>query len=572
MLKDFFRVLFVSLAVALASVAQAQKPAEMALRNGVVYTASADGKRAEAIAIADGRIVYVGDNRGVAAFIGAKTKIIDLKGKMVLPGFQDSHVHLISGGLSLMSCNLHQEPQNATVAQALADIKNYVKAHPKAKWIQGGGWAMPLFKDANPRKTILDRLVPNRPAYLEAEDGHSAWVNSAALKLAKITKDTPDPKNGRIERDPKTGEPTGTLREDAMGLVGSLIPPHSDAEMREGLRRGLKEANQFGITSIQDASADVAKLKAYAALDKTGELTVKVTAAYPADASRGPEQVAEIEEVRRKFVGKRLRVTTVKIFADGVLESKTAALLEPYLNGKKDERGLPNYTPEALNALVAACDAAGFQVHTHAVGDRASRMTLDALEEARAVSGPKDLRHHIAHLEFVDPADIPRFKELGVIANFQPFWAYEDSYIKDITAPNLGPARSRWLRPIGSVKKTGAIIAFGSDWPVTTLNPIYGIHVAVTRRGPEQGAGKPWIPQEVISLSDALDAYTSHGAYVQFQEKETGSLEVGKAADLIVLDRNLFTTPPAQIAKAKILLTLLDGKPVYRAPKFRQQK
>ena len=538
----------------------------MVLHNGAVFTAKADGKRAQAVAISHGRIVYAGAESGIRAFIGPKTQVIDLRGKMVAPGFHDSHVHPISGGLTLSKCNLHDAP---TSEKALEIVRDYAKANPKAQWIEGGGWALPLFPQANPGKALLDAIVPDRPVYLDAEDGHSAWVNSMALKLAGITAQTPDPKNGRIERDPATGEPTGTLREDAMGLVGHLIPPPTPAERIQALKRALREANRFGITSLQDASVNEERLKTYAALEKSGELTARVTASITASPFRGPEQVAAFDALRRKYTQGRLRVATVKIFADGVMEPKTAALLEPYLGGKPGDRGEMNYTPQALNALVAACDKAKFQVHVHAIGDRTIRRTLDAFETARAVNGVRDSRHHIAHLELIDPQDIPHFKKLNVIANFQPFWAYQDSYIKELTLPILGPARSRWLYPIGSVEKTGAMVVFGSDWDVTTLNPISGIHVAVTRRGPEQGDGPAWLPQEVVSLNQALEAYTSHGAYVMFQERETGSLDVGKAADLIVIDRDLFKIPGYKIGQAKVLLTLLEGKVVYRDPTFK---
>ena len=559
--------LFLLGAIAVRS-ASADKPvpADMVLHNGVVFTAKADRKRAQAIAIARGRIAYVGTESGVQAFIGPKTQVIDLKGKMVAPGFHDSHVHPISSGMELAVCNLHDVP---TAEKVLAAVREYAAANPDAKWIRGGGWALPLFPQANPSKTLLDEIVPDRPVFLDAEDGHSAWVNSVALKRAGVTAMTPDPKNGRIERDPKTGEPTGTLREDAMNLVSKFLPPHTPADRMQGLKRALQEANRFGITSMQDASVNEDNLKTYAALEKTGELTARITASLTASPAKGREQVARFEKLRRQYTAKRLRVTTVKIFADGVMEPKTAALLIPYLGGKPNDRGAANFSPQALNSLIAACDKAKFQVHVHAIGDRAIRMTLDAFEKARAANGVRDSRHHIAHLELIDPQDIPRFRKLNVVANFQPFWAYADPYIKELTLPILGPARSRWLYPIGSVEKTGAIVVFGSDWSVTTLNPILGIHVAVTRRGLEQGDGPAWIPQEVVSVDQALDAYTSHGAYVQFQEKETGSLEVGKAADVIVLDHDLFKIPGYKIGSTKVLLTLLEGKPVYRDPAYK---
>ena len=269
--------------------------------------------------------------------------------------------------------------------------------------------------------------------------------------------------------------------------------------------------------------------------------------------------------LRAKYAGKRLRTNAVKIFSDGVLETRTAAVLEPYV-GFPDDLGKPNLEPEAFGPLATALDKEGFQIHVHAIGDRAIRMSLDALEAARTANGPRDARHHLAHIELIDPADIPRFRGSDVIANFQPLWANGDKYLTELTEPKLGPARSRWLYPIGSVVASGAPFAFGSDWSVSSMNPLEGIEVAVTRRQPSEGPGAAWLPEERIPLPDAIAAYTIRGAYLDFSEKETGSIEVGKAADLVVLDRNLFEIPPSQIHEAKVLLTLLEGKEVYRAP------
>ena len=271
--------------------------------------------------------------------------------------------------------------------------------------------------------------------------------------------------------------------------------------------------------------------------------------------------------LRSKYAGKRLRTNAVKIFSDGVLETRTAAVLEPYV-GFPGDLGKPNLQPAAFGPLATALDKEGFQIHVHAIGDRAIRMSLDALEAARTANGPRDARHHLAHIELIDPADIPRFRRLNVVANFQPLWANGDKYLTELTEPKLGAERSRWLYPIASVVASGAPFAFGSDWSVSSMNPLEGIEVAVTRRQISEGPGAAWIAEERIPLSEAIAAYTIRGAYVDFSEKETGSIEVGKAADLIVLDRNLFEIPPSQIHEAKVLLTLLEGKEVYRAPGF----
>lgn len=533
--------------------------ADLVLRHGAVYTMDAERSWAEAVAVRGGRIVYVGGDEGIAQFIGSGTDVVDLAGRMVLPGFHDSHAHPISGGLTLAECDLSD---STTRAGVVAMIRWCASAHPDRPWVRGRGWALPIFPDANPRKELLDSLVPDRPAYLRAADGHSAWANSKALALAGITKATPDPPNGRIERDPRTGEPSGTLRESATGLVSQLLPERTAAERESALKLGIRLANRDGITSLYDAAVDTTDLRTYQAIIAEDSLTVRVVAALEVDPAAGPGQVPGMEQLRERFRLPRLRPIAAKIFADGVLESGTAALLAPYL-GRHGDAGQPKYTASALDSLAVALDRAGFQIHVHAIGDRAIRMTLDALAEARRANGPRDARPMMAHIELIEPEDIPRFRELGVIADFQPFWASADDYITRLTEPQLGPVRSRWLYPIGSVAHNGAVIVGGSDWPVSSLNPLDAIQVAVTRRATDAPAGPAWIPQEVVDLPTILAAYTINGAYAFGQETETGSLEVGKAADLVVLDRNLFEIPAEEIHGVRVVRTILDGKTVW---------
>ena len=533
--------------------------AELILTGGAVHTMTASRPRAEALAVAGGKILFVGDTEGALRFRGDSTKVVDLGGRMVLPAFQDSHIHLITGGLELLACNIAGlETKDAVFAR----IREYAGAHPELAWVVGGGWDLPLFPQANPRKEDLDALVPGRPAFMDSADGHSAWVNSRALALAGVTKDTPDPAGGRIERDPGTGEPTGTLRESAAGLVERLIPELGPEDYIRGLRAGLAMANRFGIASIIEASAGPDLLDAYAALDRSGELTVRVLASLHVDTDRGISEAGRLTALRRRYAGTRLRATAAKIFADGVMEPGTAALLEPYID-RPGDRGTPLLEPEAFAALAIALDRAGFQIHVHAIGDRAIRMSLDAFAAAGRANGFRDMRHHIAHLELIDPADIPRFRRLGAAANFQALWAYADPYITDLTLPFLEPARQRWLYPIASLLKSGAVVAFGSDWSVTSANPLEEIEVAVTRMGASGETKKPFIPEERIDLRDAIAAFTLNAAYVSFQEDRTGSIEEGKLADLVVLDRNLFAIPAEKISDAKVMLTLLGGKPVH---------
>lgn len=536
----------------------APKHADTIFRHGAVYTVDAARSWAEAVAVRGGRIVYVGRDAGVAEWTGPKTRSIDLNGKMLIPGFHDSHVHLMGGGIELGECNINDL---TSAEQILPAVRQFAERHPEKKWIRGGGWPL-TFEGGNPHKSLLDKIVSDRPVILDAFDGHSTWSNSRALAIAGITKDTPDPPRGRIERDPNTGEPTGTLREAACRIVIDKIPPYTHEENVLGLKRGLETANRFGITSVQEASVGEHHLKAFAELDRSNDLTVRTVAAMRIDPTKFASQIPQLVEWREKYHGKRLRTSAVKIFEDGVIESRTAAVLEPYLGGT--ERGWLNIEPEVLKPLAAELDRLGFQIHVHAIGDRAIQSTFDALEFARACNGIRDSRHHIAHIQLFDPPDIDRFRRLGVIANFQPLWARPDLFIVKMTEPILGPERSRWLYPIRSVANTGAVIACGSDWSVTSMNPLEGIQVAVTRRDLNDGPGPAWIPEELVDLPAILASYTINGAFLNFQEKETGSIEVGKSADLVVLDRNLFEIPRHEIHKAKVLLTMLEGREVYR--------
>ncbi|MEO8295935.1 MAG: amidohydrolase [Gemmatimonadota bacterium] len=547
------------LAAAVLACRAPRAPADLVIRNATVYTMNPALPAAQALAVLNGRIVFVGSDSGVREWMGPGTEIVDGKGGMLLPGLIDSHVHPVSG-VKLIACDLTADTSAAQVAETL---KGCVAAHPEAPWVRGTGWQLPVFPHASPRAALLDSIVSDRPAFITAADGHSAWVNTRALTMAGITDRTPDPPNGRIERD-ALGVPTGTLRESAMDLLDAILPPYTQADYIAAYTQAFTMANSFGITAIIEANADSAMLDAYRFMDSSGAMTVRVTAAQQVDLEKGPGQVPRLERLRERVRGRMLEANSAKIFADGVIESGTAALLEPYLNHPGD-RGTPNIGPDSLNQLVVALDRSGFQVHVHAIGDRAIRMSLDAFDYARKVNGVRDSRHIIAHLELIDPADIPRFKALSVIADFQPLWAYKDSYIRELTEPVLGPSRSRWLYPIASVLKTGATVVGGSDWSVSSMNPFEAIQVAVTRQDPAATAGAAWIPEEIIDAESALKAYTSNGAYARFADSTTGSLQVGKFADLVLIDRNILAVPAHQIADTRVVLTVLEGKIVYRS-------
>ncbi|MEE9231083.1 MAG: amidohydrolase [Acidobacteriota bacterium] len=544
-----------------------QAGAELVLRNGSVYTMDAVRSWAEAIAVRDEKITYVGTNAGVEEHIGPRTKVVDLKGRMLLPAFQDCHIHPPAAGLNYLTLPLYDLRTKEKYLKAVAD---YAAEHPDAPWIRGEGWQMDAFAPSGiPHLQYLDDILPDRPVYLRSRDGHSAWVNSKALKISGITKDTPDPVGGRIERDPVTGEPIGVLQEDsAMELVLKHMPPIPLEEKQRGLQYALKVLNGYGITSFQDAIVKLegndayVSLDTYRTLDEKGGLTARVVAALFWDDDQGEEQIPRLIEARKKYTHGRLRATSVKIWHDGVIEAQTAALLEPYTD-KPGETGIAHIEPGDLNRIVTRLDGEGFQVHFHSIGDASVRQALDSVEAAQRANGRRDARHHISHAQLINPADIPRFRQLGVAANFQPFWAMADRYITELTIPRLGPERSRWIYPIRSLFKSGAVVAFGSDWYVSTPNPLEEIEVAVTRMGPDTVTGKPFIPQERVDLHDALAAFTINAAYVNFQEESTGSIETGKLADLIVLDRNLFEVEPDEISETQVLLTLLDGVAVH---------
>lgn len=539
---------------------QAEETADLVFQNGSIYTVDTNRSWAHAIAISGGRIVYVGSDEGVQELIGPSTEVVDLDNRMMLPGFQDVHIHPISGGIEAMSCDLNGL---TTLDEYLSAIEKYARENPDEEWIRGGGWSMAVFgPGANASRKLLDEIVPDRPVMLYSADGHSAWVNSKALEIAGVTAETSNPEDGVIDREPGSGEPLGSLQEGAMYLVAKHAPA-TDLETRTaGLKYAIEMLNSYGITSVQDASVDEDDLMAYRALDERGELKLRVVGSLWWERDQGVEQIDNFKRLREEYTKGRLRATTVKIMQDGVMENFTAAMLEPYLE-QGGTKGIPMVEPEALKTDVTALDAAGFQVHFHAIGDAAIRQALDAIEAALNENGNLAHRHHISHLELIDPADIPRFRRLHVVANFQPLWAFADSYITDLTVPFIGPERSRWLYPIASVSRSGGMIAFGSDWSVSTANPFDEMETAMTRMGSAGETSEPFIPEERIDLPLALAAFTINAAYVNTHEDDTGSIEVGKFADLVVLDQNLFDVSPQQISETGVLLTLLEGEVVH---------
>ena len=539
--------------------------AELVFRGGHVHTVDPARPRAEAVAVQAGRIVAVGDEGEIKPWISPRTRVVDLKGGLLVPGFQDAHVHPLHGGIGRLRCDLHDSPGRAGV---LDTIRRYAAEHPELPWILGAGWYMSDFPGGTPTCEELDILVPDRPAFLTNRDGHGAWVNSRALEMAGVDRDTPDPVDGRIERRPD-GSPSGTLHEGAMDLVERLAPPPGPDGWAAALRIGQAYLHSFGITAWQDAIVTPEDQQTYRAAAESGELPARVEGALWWERERGGEQVDElIERSAGGSIG-RFRANSVKIMQDGVLENFTGALVEPYLDGdsgEADGRGISFVEPIALRDHVRRLDAAGLQVHFHTIGDRAVREALDAIEAARAANGRTDTRPHLSHIQVIQPTDVPRFAALGAVANAQPYWACHEEQMDELTIPYLGPERTTWQYPFKSLLRSGARLAMGSDWSVSTPNPLREMEVAVTRIADiSRGVHPPFLPDERLTLDEAMAAFTLGSAYVNHLDDVTGSIEVGKLADLAVIDRDLFAPDAGPIGDGRVLATFVEGQPVFEA-------
>ncbi len=552
------RVALATLALAWALHVRAEGPADLVLRGAAIYTLDASRSWARALAVRAGRIAYVGSERGVSAWIGPSTRVLDLPGRLVLPAFQDGHVHPVSAGIELGQCPL---AGLETAEAILARVRRCAVEQPGEGWLVGGGWELPAFADGAPTRQALDAVAGARPVFLEAADGHSAWLNTLGLERAGLKRTTPEPAGGRIEREPD-GTPAGTLREAAVDLARAVLPPVGLEERVAGLLRAQTVLHGFGITALREANATRALLETYREARRRGLLRLRVSVSLASDPQRGAEQVAELVALRDEFDAEGLRVNAVKLFADGVIEARTAGMLAPYAD-RPGERGTYFWDDARLRAVTSGLARAGFDLHVHAIGDGAVRQTLDAFERVR--SEAPDARLGIAHLQVVDPRDWPRFRELGVFAVFQPLWAFADRYVTELTWPALGPERSRFMYPLASLARAGARLAFGSDWSVSSPDPLLGVQVAVTRRAFDGRPGDVMQPEERLDLPTALAAATIGAAAANGFESDSGSLEVGKRADLIVLSHDLFARDAEQIGQARVLLTLFEGQAVWEA-------
>lgn len=537
-----------------------------------------DGERVHegpmALGVREGRIVQIGPSDSLEALFGGGTgvegeageegmrpnpesrvEVVDLQGAFVMPGLIDAHVHPVGGALEMEQIRLSGLKTVEAIEQA---IRAYIRTHPDQPVYQGRGWELGVFEGGNPQREMLDRIVSDRPIVLSSWDGHSSWVNSRALELAGVDADTPDPVNGRIERD-ADGRPTGTLRESAMGLVSGLLPRRDLEETLRLLRLAIDELHSLGITGIIEASTDPLLLEAIGRLAERDELGLRVVASLGLGIEN-PLPVDTLAARAARFSSHPdVRTDAVKVFADGVPEAHTAALLEPY-EDREDDHGILNFSPERLDELLDSLDAAGLQIHIHALGDAAIRYSLDALAD----SDP-ELRHHICHLQIVHPDDVPRFAAYGVVANLQGFWAQGDDLNLHVIEPIVGDARSSNMYPFGDFKRSGATLAAGSDWPVSTVNPYHAIQVAATRRQIGVPDDPPYKPDQALEVIDMLKAYTSTNAWLMRMGDVTGALRPGLSADFVVLDRDLLAIPADSIAASRVLATYFKGRRVYAA-------
>lgn len=538
-------------------------PADLIITNARVFTADSAGTIAEAIAITGNKITLVGNRSEVQVLRGESTRVIDANGATVTPGMNDAHVHFLQGSLALDEVDLLDAEQYGQVQQK---IRAFAAAHPDRAWVRGHGWLYGAFPGGMPNRAQLDSLVPDRPAVMECYDFHTRWVNSKALELAGITKHTPDPPNGTIVRDPKTGEPTGALKEAAAALIDKVLPKPSVAEKLEALRLGFAEAHRVGVTSVTDASTFRDELVLFDSLNRTGRLGVRMSIAMQIDSGFTTQDADRFDSLRTAHPDTpMLRLGAVKLYADGVIEAHTAWMLSPYAN--KPTRGAPNHTPASMKRIVAMMDRRGWQILIHAIGDAGIRMSLDALQAADSANPApaRGRRHRIEHIEAVSAEDIPRFGQLGVIASMQPFHANPNDNVFTVWAANIGAERAARAWAWKSILDGGAHLAFGTDWPVVGIDPRPGMHVALTRQTP---AGQPeggFVPAQRLPLETVLRTFTAGNAWAEFDDQRKGVLKPGMLADIAVWSTDLFAQPVDKVKDASVRMTILDGRVVYEA-------
>ena len=525
--------------------------ADFVLLGGRIFTVDHEHPWAEACAIRDGKFLAVGTNEEIRPLAGTRTRMIDLDGRLVLPGFNDAHLHFSQGGFSLLGVDLRPARDEQDF---VSRIRGEVARLPAGEWIEGGNWDHEAWPSRRlPRKELIDPVSPRNPVFVERLDGHIAVANSLALKLAGITRDTPDPQGGAIERDPGTGEATGILKDNAMDLVQWVIPPPSPQKRERAIVTALEHANRLGVTSIQD-NADSSDMAVYRKLLRQRRLSLRIRAWYPADTLVDFEKLG----LGPDFGDPLLRIGTIKLFVDGSMGAGTALFFEPYADSP-GTRGIAIHPQQELDALVAAIDRAGLQIAAHAIGDQANHWILDAFERAQQSNGRREARHRIEHAQVVKEDDVRRFADLGVIASIEPVHCIDDMH----WAQKRIGERVRDAYRFRSFLRSGVHVAFGTDWDVEPLNPLLGLYAAVTREFIEGGPVGGWFPDEKISLEQAVECYTLGAAFAEFQEQVKGSIQKGKYADLVVLDRDIFRLPASDILKAQVDMTVVGGELVF---------
>jgi len=527
---------------------------ELVVVNARIRTMDARGSVAEALAVSGGRIAFVGASKDARALAGPGTRLVDAGGRLVLPGFNDAHVHFLSGGFQLSSVDLRDAGSKEEFARRIGE---FAKKSGKGRWVLGGDWDHELWPGAPlPAKEWIDGLTPETPVFVSRLDGHMALANSLALRLAGVTRDTKDPAGGVIVRD-AAGEPTGVLKDAAMGLVYRVVPDSTFQEKLEAARAASRHAASLGVTSVTDVSAG-ADIGVYQTLLERGELLTRIYAAWP--LPRWQELAAT--GVRRAFGGPMLRTGALKGFADGSLGSTTALFDEPYADDPSTA-GIPSdemADPAKMQERITGAMRAGLQLCLHAIGDKANGIILDMLARAARETGERHARARIEHAQHLRPADIPRFRELGVIASMQPYHAADDGRWAD---KRIGRKRAETTYAFRSLLDAGATLAFGSDWTVAPLDPLKGVQAAVTRQTIDGKNPQGWVPAQKISVEEAVRAYTMGSAYAEWMEKEKGSLEPGKLADFVLLDRDIFTAAPETIERTRVVMTVVGGRIVY---------
>lgn len=530
--------------------------------NGDIRTMDPHFPRVQALAITGGRVVVLGATSDIAALAGPGTRVIDAAGRLILPGFHDTHLHVQDGGQH------HAESADLSAArkpeELQATLRAFAASHDR-DWVYGAFYYSGIFGEHNLDRHVLDAAVPDRPCMIMASDGHNGCINSAAIARVGLTAATPDPENGHFVRD-ASGQPTGLLYERATGWVDDRKPKPTDDDFAAGVRFAQAHANAHGITGVLDASVHEQHARVYRRLAAEDALTVRVLATARVDPSETTAAaLARLEAMRRESQMPMFRIHSAKFFLDGVIENRTAAMIEPYSDAEGGNAQLM-FSPNQINDMFAAFDAARFQIHVHAIGDMAVRAALDGMAAARAGNAPWPSWHQIAHVQCIDPADIPRFAELGVVANIQPLWARHEPSVTEIALPMVGEARGRWIYAFRSLRDAGALLALSSDWTVSTLNPFEIIETAMTRQPPKKEGNHPvFLPEERLTLAECIEGYTINAATAGWRQAETGSLSLGKWADLIMLDRNIYDCSVYEIGDTRVLLTLLGGREVYSA-------